>query len=230
MAVLSLAPAQPAGLPARVELAALPTPLMTAPRLAAFLGLGLLHIKRDDLTGFALGGNKARSLEFLIADARQQGADTLVTGGAAGVQFRRLRGGGGPAGRPVLLTWSSPAEPPAHAPGLDLARSWGASVAWTGSAERASVDDGLPAVAADLAARGHRPYVVPRGGATALGAVGYALAAAELHDQLAARGLRRARVVVAVGFWLHAGRPGRRERAARLAVAAARRVGQPAAG
>ncbi len=82
MAVMSLAPAYQAGLPARVELAALPTPLTAAPRLAAFLGLGLLHVKRDDLTGFALGGNKARSLEFLIADARQQGADTLVNGGA----------------------------------------------------------------------------------------------------------------------------------------------------
>src|SRR5579864_6929383 len=89
MAILSLASARPAGWPARVELAALPTPLLTAPRLAALLGLGLLHVKRDDLTGFALGGNKVRSLEFLIADAGQQGADTLVTGG-------------GSAGRPVL--------------------------------------------------------------------------------------------------------------------------------
>ena len=198
MAVVSLAASPPAGLPARVELAALPTPLMTAPRLAACLGLGLLHIKRDDLTGFALGGNKARSLEFLVADARQQGADTLVTGGAPESNFVVCAAA---AARRAGLSCSLviAGEPVAHAPGLDLARSWGASVTWTGAAERASVDDGLPAVAADLAARGHRPYVVPRGGATALGAVGYALAAAELHDQLAARGLRRARVVVAVG-------------------------------
>jgi D-cysteine desulfhydrase len=198
MAVLSLAPTPPAGLPARVELAALPTPLTTAPRLAACLGLGLLHIKRDDLTGFALGGNKARSLEFLIADARQHGADTLVTGGAPESNFVVCAAAAAQrAGLSCRLVIAG--EPPAHAPGLGLARSWGASVTWTGTAERASVDDGLPAAAAELAARGHRPYVMPRGGATALGAVGYALAAAELHDQLAARGLRRARVVVAVG-------------------------------
>jgi 1-aminocyclopropane-1-carboxylate deaminase/D-cysteine desulfhydrase-like pyridoxal-dependent ACC family enzyme len=198
MAVLSLAPATSAGLPARVELAALPTPLTTAPRLAALLGLGLLLIKRDDLTGFALGGNKARSLEFLIADARQRGADTVVTGGAPESNFVVCAAAAARrAGLSCRLVIAG--EPPARAPGLELARSWGASVTWTGTAERASVDDGLPAAAAELAARGHRPYVVPRGGATALGAVGYALAAAELHDQLAAHGLRRARVVVAVG-------------------------------
>lgn len=198
MAVLSVARAQSAGLPARVELAALPTPLTPAPRLAAYLGLELLHIKRDDLTGFAVGGNKARSLEFLIADARQQGADTLVTGGAAESNFVVCAAAAARrAGLSCHLVIAG--EPPEHAPGLDLARSWGAAVTWTGAAERASVDDGLPAVAAGLAARGHRTYVVPRGGATPLGAVGYALAAAELHDQLAARGLRRARVVAAVG-------------------------------
>lgn len=198
MAVLSLASVRPAGLPARVELAALPTPLLPAPRLAACFGLGLLHIKRDDLTGFALGGNKARSLEFLIADARQQGADTLVTGGAPESNFVVCAAA---AARRADLSCHLviAGEPVAHAPGLDLARSWGASLTWTGAADRASVDYGLPAVAADLAARGHRPYVMPRGGATALGAVGYALAVAELADQFAGQGLRRARVVVAVG-------------------------------
>jgi 1-aminocyclopropane-1-carboxylate deaminase/D-cysteine desulfhydrase-like pyridoxal-dependent ACC family enzyme len=198
MAVMSLAPAEQAGLPARVELAALPTPLVAAPRLAAALGIGLLHVKRDDLTGFALGGNKARSLEFLIADARRQGADTLVTGGAPESNFVACAAAAAAtAGLSCRLVIAG--EPAPAAPGLALARSWGASVTWTHAAERASVDARLPRVAAELAARGRRPYVVPRGGATALGAVGYALAAAELHDQLAEAGLRRARVVVAVG-------------------------------
>jgi 1-aminocyclopropane-1-carboxylate deaminase/D-cysteine desulfhydrase-like pyridoxal-dependent ACC family enzyme len=198
MAVMSLAPAERAGLPARVELAALPTPLTAAPRLAADLGVGRLLVKRDDLTGFALGGNKARSLEFLIADARREGADTLVTGGAPESNFVVCAAAAArTAGLSCRLVIAG--EPAAHAPGLALARSWGASLTWTGAADRTSVDDALPREAANLAARGRRPYVMPRGGATALGAVGYALAAAELHDQLADHGLRRARVVVAVG-------------------------------
>jgi D-cysteine desulfhydrase len=201
MAVVSLAPAGRAGLPARVELAALPTPLVSAPRLAATLETGLLYVKRDDLTGFALGGNKARSLEVLIADALQSGADTLVTGGTAGSNFCVCAAAAARrAGLSCHLVIAG--EPPPGAPGppgLSLARSWGASVSWTHAADRASVDGALASAAADLARRGHRPYVVPRGGATALGAVGYALAAEELQDQLRERGVRRACVVVAVG-------------------------------
>ncbi len=66
----------------RAPLAHLPTPLMEAPRLAAAMGGPELWIKRDDLTGFGFGGNKIRGLEFLLADALAQGADTLVTGAA----------------------------------------------------------------------------------------------------------------------------------------------------
>ena len=185
-------------LPDRVELAALPTPLVAAPRLAAALGLESLHVKRDDLTGFAIGGNKARPLEFLIAAARQQDADTLVTGGAAGSSFCVAAAAAARrAGMSCHLVIAG--EPAQLAPGLDLARAWGSSVSWTHAAERASVDAGLPEAAAKLAALGRRPYLVPRGGAAALGAVGYVLAAGELYDQLTEHGLRSACVVVAVG-------------------------------
>src|SRR5262249_4890231 len=74
-------------LPPRPGLAPLPTPLVPAARLAGALGLGELFIKRDDLTGFAFAGNKARPLEFLAAGAVSGGADTLLTGGAAGSNF-----------------------------------------------------------------------------------------------------------------------------------------------
>jgi 1-aminocyclopropane-1-carboxylate deaminase/D-cysteine desulfhydrase-like pyridoxal-dependent ACC family enzyme len=84
-------------------------------------------------------------------------------------------------------------------PALALARSWGAAVRWTGVPERDSVDAGLPVAAAELAAAGRRPYLMPRGGASGLGAVGYALAAFEVRGQLAARGVDSARVVVACG-------------------------------
>jgi 1-aminocyclopropane-1-carboxylate deaminase/D-cysteine desulfhydrase-like pyridoxal-dependent ACC family enzyme len=188
-----------AAAPARIRLATLPTPLAPAPRLARALGAGRLFIKRDDLTGFAIGGNKARPLEFLLAAAAADRADTLVTGGAPGSNFCAIAAAAAlHAGlRCELVLAGEPA--PAPGPALALALAWGATVRWTGTAERDSVDDELPRAAAALSSQGHRPYLIPRGGATGLGAVGYALAAFELHEQLAAAGATTARVVVAVG-------------------------------
>ena len=192
-----------AGGVARVRLAVLPTPLVPAPRLAEVVGAGALYVKRDDLTGFAFAGNKARPLEFLLAAALEEGADTLVTGGAPGSNFcAAAAAAAARAGlRCELVIAGNPAPGPASGlgPALALARSWGAAVRWTGVAERDSVDAGLPAAAAELAAAGRRPYLMPRGGASGLGAVGYALAALELREQLAACGADSARVVVAAG-------------------------------
>jgi len=185
-------------LAARVRLAVLPTPLVAAPRLAEALGVGTLYVKRDDLTGFGFAGNKARPLEFLLAGAIDSGADTLVTGGARGSNFCAAAAAAARrAGLRCELVIAGLPSPPG--PALALAMSWGAMVRWTGVPERESVDAGLPLAAADLAARGQRPYLIPRGGATGLGAVGYALAARELHEQLAGHGVEGARVVVAVG-------------------------------
>ena len=167
----------------RTPLAVLPTPLVPAPRLAVALGTGPLLVKRDDLTGFAFGGNKARLLEFLVAAATADGADTLLTGGAAGSNFCAAAAAAARrAGLACELVIAGRPVPPG--PALALARSWGAAVRWTGTPDRDSVDAALPAVARELTAAGHRPYPIPRGGATGLGAVGYALAAAELRAQL----------------------------------------------
>ena len=189
---------------ARFRLAVLPTPLIRAPRLAEVVGAGELYVKRDDLTGFALAGNKARPLEFLLADAIAGGADTLVTGGAPGSNFCAAAAAAARrAGLGCELVIAGQPGPPGHlgssGPALALARSWGAVVRWTGVPERDSVDAGLPAAAAELAAGGRRPYLIPRGGATGLGAVGYALAAVELREQLASYGVDTVQVVVAVG-------------------------------
>jgi 1-aminocyclopropane-1-carboxylate deaminase/D-cysteine desulfhydrase-like pyridoxal-dependent ACC family enzyme len=194
-------------LAARVRLAALPTPLVRALRLAEALGIGALYVKRDDLTGFAFAGNKARPLEFLLAAALAEGADTLVTGGAPGSNFCAATAAAARrAGlRCELVIAGQPRSPgPPDSPGLSgpalaLARSWGAAVRWTGVPERDSVDAGLPAAAAELTAAGRRPYLIPRGGATGLGAVGYALAFGELREQLAQYGVEAAQVVVAAG-------------------------------
>jgi 1-aminocyclopropane-1-carboxylate deaminase/D-cysteine desulfhydrase-like pyridoxal-dependent ACC family enzyme len=175
-----------AGALPRTPLAVLPTPLVAAPRLAAALGTGRLLVKRDDLTGFAFGGNKARLLEFLVAAAIADGADTLLTGGAAGSNFCAATAAAAcRAGLACeLVIAGRPGPPGSPGPALALARSWGAAVRWTGVPDRDSVDAALPAAAHELTAAGRRPYLIPRGGATGLGAVGYALAAAELRAQL----------------------------------------------
>ena len=179
-----------AGALPRTPLAVLPTPLVAAPRLAAALGTGPLLVKRDDLTGFAFGGNKARLLEFLVAAAVADGAGTLLTGGAAGSNFCAATAAAARrAGlRCELVIAGSPEPPEPPGPALALARSWGAAVRWTGVPERDSVDAALPAAARELTAAGRRPYLIPRGGATGLGAVGYALAAAELLGRTRSRG------------------------------------------
>jgi len=178
-----------AGALPRTPLAVLPTPLVAAPRLAAALGTGPLLVKRDDLTGFAFGGNKARLLEFLVAAAIAEGAGTLLTGGAAGSNFCAATAAAARrAGLACeLVIAGRPGPPGTPGPALALARSWGAAVRWTGVPDRDSVDAALPAAAHELAAAGRRPYLIPRGGATGLGAVGYALAAAELGAQLGAQ-------------------------------------------
>jgi 1-aminocyclopropane-1-carboxylate deaminase/D-cysteine desulfhydrase-like pyridoxal-dependent ACC family enzyme len=186
-----------AGALPRIRLAVLPTPLVPAPRLAEALGLRSLLVKRDDLTGFAFGGNKARLLEFLIAGAVADGAGTLLTGGAPGSNFCAATAAAARrAGLGCELVIAG-IPGPSQSPALALARSWDATVRWTGTQDRDSVDTLLPVAAAELAAQGRRPYLMPRGGATALGAVGYALAAAELHEQLGGR--RDVTVVVPTG-------------------------------
>jgi 1-aminocyclopropane-1-carboxylate deaminase/D-cysteine desulfhydrase-like pyridoxal-dependent ACC family enzyme len=187
-----------AGVAGRVRLAALPTPLVRAPRLGEVVGAGALYVKRDDLTGFAFAGNKARPLEFLLAAALGEGADTLVTGGAPGSNFcAAAAAAAARAGLRCELVIAG--NPGPLGPALALARSWGAAIRWTGVPERDSVDAGLHAAVAELAVDGRRPYLMPRGGASGLGAVGYALAAFEVREQLAAHGADSARVVVATG-------------------------------
>src|SRR5947207_7373530 len=117
----------------RVSLAALPTPIVEARRLRDALG-GPEHcprilIKRDDLTGLALGGNKARKLEFLVADAHRQHADTLVTSGAVQSNHARMTAAAAcAAGLGCALVLSSRDDRPAVQGNLLLERLFGASI------------------------------------------------------------------------------------------------------
>jgi D-cysteine desulfhydrase len=181
-----------------VALARLPTPLEPSPRLGPRLGLELLY-KRDDLTGLELSGNKARKLELLVADAERSGADVLVTCG--GVQSNHCRATAFAAakrglGAVLLLRTPDPASPPPAEANSLLDRLAGAEVRFVSHEEYRRRAERMEAVAAELRARGRRPYVIPEGGSNALGSVGYVLAVEELRDQLPA-GWRDAPVTIA---------------------------------
>lgn len=181
------------------KLATLPTPLSDAPRLARTLGLsGSLLLKRDDLIGFAVAGNKARTLEPLVEEALASNATTLVTGGSVGSNF--CQGAAAAAAWAGLHCVLVVAGTESKHPNLAAAKAWGAQVEWTGEPDRNSVDSGIERTAEQLRAAGQRPYVCPRGGANAIGAMGFYNAAFELHQQLSQRHISGSvRIVLGTG-------------------------------
>jgi D-cysteine desulfhydrase family pyridoxal phosphate-dependent enzyme len=170
----------------RTSLAFLPTPLHPLPHLSARLGGPSLWVKRDDQTGPAFGGNKVRKLEFLLGEAIAQGADTLITPGAPQSNHaRQTAAAAARAGLKCALVLRG--EPPAEVTGnILLDRLLGADIVWAGRRNTAEVMD---EVAAELRARGQRPFVIPLGGSNATGALGYVAALIELVDQCQAGGL-----------------------------------------
>jgi D-cysteine desulfhydrase family pyridoxal phosphate-dependent enzyme len=183
---------------ARIPLATLPTALHELPQLRNALGGGSrcprILIKRDDLTGLALGGNKARKLEFLIADALTQGATVVITTGAAQSNHARMTAAAArAAGLRVELILTADADPPLQG-NLLLDRLFGAALHFvppphdptlaTSDEEEAKVRE----VLASLEGRGERPYVIPVGGSSGVGVLGYFSGTQELLAQLAARG------------------------------------------
>jgi L-cysteate sulfo-lyase len=180
----------------RLDLAITPTPLQETPRLAAAIGLNRLLVKRDDNTGLALGGNKARKLEYLVADAVGIGADMLVTLGAP--QSNHCRSTAAAArtvGMDAHLVFS---DPPVDAVqgNLILDRLFGATWSFAGDQP---VAEQIAAVAEELRRAGRHPYVIPGGGSNGLGALGYVRCAFELAAQLAKLGERPRYVVCAGG-------------------------------
>jgi len=172
--------------PDRVPLARLPTPLEPSARLGAEIGVELLW-KRDDLSGLELSGNKARKLEYLVAEAEARGADTLVTCG--GVQSNHCRATAFAAARRglgavVLLRVPDPSRPPGLEANALLDHLAGARIRWVSPDEYRRRAEVLEAVAAELRTEGRRPYLIPEGGSSALGCWGYVTAVAEILDQL----------------------------------------------
>lgn len=170
----------------RIELARLPTPIQRLERLSARHGVDL-RVKRDDLTGLAVSGNKVRKLEYLVADARSQGADTLVTCGAVGSNHCRATAAVaarlGLSSALILRTEDGQPPPAPWSGNLLLCRLLGAEIRFVSRQRYREYDGNFDETAATLRARGRRPYVIPEGGSNALGSRGYARAYAELLGQ-----------------------------------------------
>ena len=173
----------------RIALAHLPTPLEPLDRLGAHLGMapGRLWVKRDDLTGLGGGGNKARKLEYLCADALARGCDTLVTGG--GRQSNHVRITAAAANRlglhcTIVVNSVRPDEPTGN---VLLDELLGPEIVWIDRNGPELDYYGIEAAIADactrLAAGGRHPYAMPIGGASAVGALGYVRAGIELWSQ-----------------------------------------------
>ena len=171
----------------RFRLAQLPTPVEKLGRLSGQLGGPELLIKRDDQTGLALGGNKTRKLEFLVGDALAQGADTLVTVGAAQSNHcRQTAAAAAKAGLQceLILNGTKPELPNGN---LLLNDLFGATEHWIDRSHRAAK---LTELTDHLRAQGRKPYAIGVGGSNGVGATGYVVAMIELMEQLNSSGQR----------------------------------------
>ncbi|MBX6372658.1 MAG: D-cysteine desulfhydrase [Acetobacteraceae bacterium] len=186
----------------RIRLGHLPTPLEPMENLSKHLGGPRLWIKRDDCTGLSTGGNKTRKLEYLMADARAQGADTVITQGAT--QSNHARQTAAAAAKLgfacyILLEDRTGYTDPAYTQSgnVMLDKLHGATVSRRPGG--ADMQAEMEALAEELRKAGKRPYVIPGGGSNPVGALGYVGAALELVAQAAAMDLRIDHVVHATG-------------------------------
>jgi 1-aminocyclopropane-1-carboxylate deaminase/D-cysteine desulfhydrase-like pyridoxal-dependent ACC family enzyme len=178
----------------RARLATLPTPLERGPLLP---GDVRLWVKRDDLTGLGMGGNKARKLEYLCGAARAAGARSLVTVGAAQSNHCRITAAAGAVlGMEVHLVLSG--ERPDVPVGNQLLSSlFGAQLHFTGvgDSEWGALEIAREALTEELQDAGVAPFPIPIGGSTPLGAAGYAAAFGELMEQCSGNSISPAAVV-----------------------------------
>ena len=189
----------------RVRLGHAPTPLDSAPALGAALDIEL-YVKRDDCTGLAFGGNKVRQLEFYLGAARAADADTLLITGAIQSNFVRLAAAAARTqGMDIHIQLEERVpdtdESYRQSGNVLLDKLLGAHLtSFPVGEDEAAADASLEAMAAELAARGKRPYVIHLGiDHPPLGALGYVVAARELAQQIAERDLELDHVVVASG-------------------------------
>jgi len=172
--------------PPRLDLARTPTPLRPLKRLGEKIGVEL-YIKRDDLTGVGVSGNKIRKLEFVLADALDRGADTVLTCGGAQSNHARataiavaMLG----LGCRLILRTPDPSNPPPIEGNIMLDRLVGSEIIWITPEEYKRRDEIFEREAEILRKSGRRPYIIPEGASNALGTWGYIRAAEELARDL----------------------------------------------
>lgn len=186
----------------RCQFAHLPTPIEHLPRLTEYLGGPQLFVKRDDQTGLAFGGNKARKLEYLVCQAINQGCDTLVTtGGPQSNHARQTAAAAAKFGLGCELVL--PKVVPIHTAEYEssgnvlLDRLLGANVVMPSSDQ---FSQGLiDARLGQIRAAGKKPYYIPIGGSTPLGSLGYVRAAHEFLQQAGEKGIAIDAIVVPTG-------------------------------
>lgn len=178
----------------RVRLGFFPTPFVKLERLGRLLGGPRLFMKRDDLTGLALGGNKTRKLEYLLGEALDQGCDSVVTGGAAQSNHcRQTAAAAAATGLECHLALGG--EPPESPNGnLLLDQLFGAKIHWCGEGRKG---ERIPEIAEGLRHAARRPYAIPYGGSNALGAAGFVAAVRELQGDLKKERVEADHLVVA---------------------------------
>jgi len=192
----------------RVRLAHLPTPLESMQRLSKLLGGPHLWIKRDDCTGLSTGGNKTRKLEFIMADALKEGADSVVTAGAT--QSNHTRQTAAAAARLDLschlLLWNMnrSAERAYCQNGNPLLNQLHGAVIHEldgagATSEIAYLNTEINQFSDRLRETGRRPYPVPVGASNAIGALGYVVCALELLDQAKESGFKIDAIVLKSG-------------------------------
>ena len=186
----------------RVSLAHLPTPLEHLPRLSEHLGGPQIYVKRDDCTGLATGGNKTRKLEFSMAAALEQGADTIVTVGA--VQSNHVRQTAAAACKlglrcEVLLEHriDEPSDDYLNSGNVLLDRIYGANI--REYPDGTDFDAAMDTVADDVNGAGGKAYIIPGGASNHIGALGYVNCAIELLSQANDSGLVIDHIVTATG-------------------------------
>lgn len=186
----------------RLQLAHLPTPLEPMKNLSRLLGGPKLWIKRDDCTGLSTGGNKTRKLEFLMADAQQQGADTIITQGATQSNHARQTAAAAALLNldcHILLEDRTGSEDPQYNynGNVFLDQLHGATLQKRPGG--ADMNQEMQQLAKQLSNQGKHPYIIPGGGSNEVGALGYVNASLELLNQVNDRRLRVDRIVHATG-------------------------------
>lgn len=169
----------------KISLSHFPTPLDETPRLAKKLGMRKLLIKRDDCTTLALGGNKVRKLEYLMADALSKGADVVLTDGGPQSNHARLTAAAANKcgiARSILFLGGPKFERFDGNLLLDIVL--GAEIRFMEDATVKQMEHAMADEAEKLKQQGSNPYVIPIGGSTPLGALGYAQAIREIASQL----------------------------------------------